>query len=368
MNQIEEHVPEQEAQAVEAQQAGPVISGFWRRLGAFFLDVMMLGVLGQILGYFFFDELVAIGPWGRLLGWTVCVLYLGLMNSRLGGGQTLGKRLLRIVVVDRDGKLISVKRSLLRSGVLLTPLFLNGAQMPIENAPVILGYLLGLIVFAGNLVIIYLFIFNRGTRQNIHDMAVRTFVINKPVPAAGVEARTWTVHYAVSGMLCMLILLVLVWLHAFSKSSFMEGINQTRARITEATGTSAVSLMVGQNTWISNGERSVKTHVFCQVFIRHKPDDMGACANEIADIILDTYPPALGKDRIRILITRGYDIGIAKFHRSNSFVFSPGEWIGRITKDALDRTTESGNPGLEFDLTGDRKPAGHDTETQVEQE
>ncbi|GAB3347318.1 RDD family protein [Lysobacter tyrosinilyticus] len=104
-------------ETVVAEAAPSPVSGFWRRLAAFAIDSVVLGVFGMIAGFAMFDTLAQLGPYGRLLGFAVALLYFGVLNSRIGGGQTLGKRALSIRAVTLDGQLMSVPRSLLRYGV-----------------------------------------------------------------------------------------------------------------------------------------------------------------------------------------------------------------------------------------------------------
>ena len=81
----------------------------------------------MLLGWAAFDAFAALGSWGRLVGFAVAWPYFGVMNSRLGGGQTLGKRLLGLRTVSLDGALLSPARGFLRSAVVSLPWFLNGA-------------------------------------------------------------------------------------------------------------------------------------------------------------------------------------------------------------------------------------------------
>jgi uncharacterized RDD family membrane protein YckC len=78
------------------------ISGFWRRIGAFFIDSFVLGLFGLSLGIFFETFFVEIGIWGRLIGFSIALMYFGVMNSAISNGQTLGKRVLKLRVVNSD--------------------------------------------------------------------------------------------------------------------------------------------------------------------------------------------------------------------------------------------------------------------------
>jgi uncharacterized RDD family membrane protein YckC len=84
------------------------ISGFWRRAGAFFIDAIILGIIGLLLGLFFSQQFVELGGWGRAIGFSIAAIYFVIFSSRTGGGQTIGKRALKIQVVDRAGKLLNL--------------------------------------------------------------------------------------------------------------------------------------------------------------------------------------------------------------------------------------------------------------------
>ncbi len=163
------------------------IAGFWRRILAFVVDGIVLGIVGMILGALFFDTLASIGAYAKLIGFASALAYFGVCNSRIGSGQTPGKRWLGVRVVDAHDQLLSVPRSLLRYAVLGIPFFANG--LPIDPASAMsspLGCLSALVVFGGSLVILYLYVFNRRTRQSLHDLAVGSYVerverISRPV-------------------------------------------------------------------------------------------------------------------------------------------------------------------------------------------
>jgi uncharacterized RDD family membrane protein YckC len=58
------------------------------------------------------------GAYARLIGFAIALAYFGICKSRIGGGQTLGKRWLDVRVVDAHDQLLSLPRSLLGYAVL----------------------------------------------------------------------------------------------------------------------------------------------------------------------------------------------------------------------------------------------------------
>src|SRR3984957_20683858 len=91
-----------------------VMGGVWRRLFAFLLDTLLLGIVGAIVGAAFFDTLVRMGPLARVVGFFIALCYFGLFDSSVGSGQTIGKRFLRLKVVDAQGGMLSLEEAILR--------------------------------------------------------------------------------------------------------------------------------------------------------------------------------------------------------------------------------------------------------------
>ncbi|HEX3119169.1 MAG TPA: RDD family protein, partial [Candidatus Acidoferrum sp.] len=74
-------------------------------------DVIILGVAINLLALPFFNVLSRIGAWGGLIGFCVSFPYFAILNSRIGDGQTLGKRWMNLRVIDSTGESISFGQS-----------------------------------------------------------------------------------------------------------------------------------------------------------------------------------------------------------------------------------------------------------------
>ena len=180
--------------------ANRIISGFWRRMLSFLLDCLILFVPAILSGFLLFDFYAELGGWGRLLGFCIALMYFGLFNSSLGHGQTLGKRLLKIEVVNVSGDYISPGRSLLRFSVLAAPWFLNRPPIHLSEVMGPLGYTMALLMSGLGGAILYMYIFNRRTRQSLHDLAAGTWVVRTwpKGPAPGVSV--WQTHLVAVGI------------------------------------------------------------------------------------------------------------------------------------------------------------------------
>lgn len=304
------------------------ISGFWRRLGAFLIDVFSLGILGLFLGLFFSQQFVELGGWGRAVGFPIAAIYFAILNSRIGGGQTLGKRFLKIQVVDKIGKQISLFKSTLRYAIIGIPYFLNGALIPESVLSSIGLFLLSLLVFGFGLSIIYLFVFNRNTRQSLHDIIVGTYVVRKNIESTVTIKPVWSVHYAICGIIMLLALLAPMYLGQLSRNDFFSEILKTREQIQNVPQVIYATLQDGQSTFTPAGDESkTTTYLSTQVLIKDQNIEDENLASKIANVIWDTHKEATKRDVIYVTITYGYDIGIASTWKSRSFSFTPEYWL-----------------------------------------
>lgn len=91
--------------------------GFWARVIAFMIDLVILGTVCMIPVVLVvladrFPEIFFLTP----IVWFGALFYFPVMESSKWQG-TVGKKLLNLKVVDKDGNRLSVFRSLLRSAV-----------------------------------------------------------------------------------------------------------------------------------------------------------------------------------------------------------------------------------------------------------
>ena len=79
------------------------------------VDSILLCVVGYALALVFGDQFAQMGnhmdTWGHLVGFAVVLIYFGVLNSHIGKGKTLGKRLMRIRVVGENGRYLTLSRS-----------------------------------------------------------------------------------------------------------------------------------------------------------------------------------------------------------------------------------------------------------------
>jgi hypothetical protein len=170
---------------------------------------------------------------------------------------TRPSELLRIRVVRRSGSLIGPARAALRFAVLTIPWTLNGATFGLDIAlpaplQVVADGLVALIVFGGTLSSLYLFVFNRRTRQSLHDLVADTFVVDAHA-AAPPAGRVSRVHLGIVGAICVaamvLPLAMIKWVA--TDAAAMKTLWQT-VQSTPGVGSAIVSADVTK-VWLSVG-------------------------------------------------------------------------------------------------------------------
>jgi uncharacterized RDD family membrane protein YckC len=303
-----------------------VIAGFWRRLIAFGIDSLLIGAVGAVLGVFFSSFFQSLGSWGPLLGFAIALPYFGLLNSSIGHGQTLGKRLMQIRVVDKDGQPISTLDSFARYAILGSPWFLSTNMLPSSFGESWIGSEVGVFLGALQVIVIYLYVFNRHTRQSLHDLVVGTYVVESVTFGAVEAPLVWKGHVYVAAALALALLVVvpLAAPHMMRLGPFPELITiQHAAQQFDNVGKVSTAITKSAGT-----ERS--TTLTVTVNWKRQPLNEEMEAQKIAVLVLAADRQASNRSSLQIRTVNGYDIGIAHVLKYHSFEFTPDQWFEKI--------------------------------------
>jgi uncharacterized RDD family membrane protein YckC len=311
------------------------IAGFWRRIGAFVFDTVVLALLAGVVWWIWPAQVVALGSTGRWVGFGVALLYFGLFNSRLCNGQTPGKILLRIRVVGADGQPITVPRALVRQVVLGLPFYMNGAWLPavFENT-LALMMAATLVVFGGLFAIYYLYLFNRRSRQSLHDLAVRTWVVDEEPEAAALAAPPlWRGHWIPVGLVALAALVAPVFLAPLAKTQpFVDMSATAQALMTEPEVRGAkVMLRTAWNTGQGSSKQLVAVVQVAEPIHLNE-----AVARRVAERVASSYPDAASYPTRVVQMHWGFDLGVLSWSQQQTFLLA-----------GLAATGEAGTPSAE---------------------
>lgn len=302
------------------------VSGFWRRLIAFVIDVFLLGIFGNLVGSLFYENLIHLPiVWGRAIGFLIALAYFGLLNSDVGDGQTLGKKLLGIKVQSRSGENLSLPTSCLRFTVLGLFYFLNGLQFPIgwiayESLLVISTPVLALLVFGFGGTIVYLFIFNRQTRQSLHDLVVDSVVVYVESEGETVDKPVWWWHKVIGyGWLGLVFLGSILTTGTFMFSNYRFGFGKQLENMKKVVENlqKHPNVMEGGARQLTHFSGDKTTTRSFSVWARWKGkpefDLKKKALKEFGDTVTEGYRFPDQLDYVIVKVVYGYDIGIASF-------------------------------------------------------
>jgi uncharacterized RDD family membrane protein YckC len=306
--------------SIQEANVPPKIAGFWRRLGAFLVDMLVLGVIGIAIGALFFDTLAKLGPWGRLFGFAIAMAYFGILNSRLGNGETLGKRMLGITVVGVDGMPLTLWKSALRFLPLGAAWFLNNAQLSFAALTAPWSYLLSMAVFGVGLCVVYLVIFNRRTRQSLQDLLVGSYVVEATgtFPAPHVRRA----HLVVCAALMAASAALPLYTARVATSERFSGLIRIHQAVSAEPGVLHANAASGK-TISGKGET---TYLNVVAYLDAPDFSSTARAKRLATLAMETDATTKTLDFVGVTLLYGYDIGIASSWKSHSFVHAPAQW------------------------------------------
>lgn len=298
------------------------IAGFWRRLGAFAIDLILLLIVGLVLGGLLFDPLARMGTYARLVGFAIALAYFGICNSRITGGQTLGKQWLGVRVIDASGQALSLPRSLLRYTVLGTPFFFNG--LPIDPQRVTssaLGYLLVFIVFGGGLASVYLYLFNRRTRQSLHDLVVGSYVVRAGADTQMPLPIIWRGHLVAVALLAVITLgSPVVANRLWQSETFADLLFVQRMLVVQP---HVMTAQVMRGWAYAQGKES--HYLKSQLRLDAPMIDDDAMAKGVARQMAKIDTNLAAEDSILVDLNYGYDMVIASGWRTHRYSFKPDE-------------------------------------------
>ena len=305
-------------------------AGFWRRVAAFLVDGFALSLIGYALATVLSDTFVQLGAWGRCVGFLVALAYFVPQES--ADGQSIGKRLLGIRVVDAQGRALSPARSVVRFVVFGVPYFLNGALLPMTAVVFAGGFPVAVLALGGMLALAYLLVFNRRTRQSLHDLAVGAFVVRVGEGArhAPGPARMWGGHRAIAGVLVVLAGATPLLFPTLMHFPVFADLRVLYDRLAQERDLRTVNVFESTTRVYGTQASSQVRELLIKATIAKPLADSLPLSTRLAGIALKVFPNAAHEDRIVVRLAHGYDIGIASSWTFNDLEFTPEQWADRV--------------------------------------
>jgi uncharacterized RDD family membrane protein YckC len=301
------------------------IGAVWRRFLAYVIDCIILAVVGHLIAWPFADALAAMGPFARLVGFLIALLYFALMESYIGSGASLGKRLLLLQVVHADGSLLTLEESVARSIVFSLPIFLNGLALPLSRTPLAIVTLLSVVSVGAGGITGYMILFNRRTRQGLHDLAVKSLVAEAGRSGSLATRPIWVPHWFIVGALLAVVMAAATMLGVIVPDT--EPFSQLVLDVRMAEHINGVQSASAMRVFAHSNPGGWKlSSLAITITCLCKEDEEEAIADDAAKALFQGDPHFQQYPRVTIDVVHGYDIGIASSTQSQRFSNSPAGW------------------------------------------
>jgi uncharacterized RDD family membrane protein YckC len=300
------------------------VAPVWRRCVAYIADSILLGLVGTGIGKVFSERLWHLGTWGVLVGFFVSSLYFASLDCRIGKGQTLGKRFLKVRLVGVNGKPISFEKALARYTIFAVPAIAYGLKLPETRTPWFVSALIFVVVYWIGGSTFYLIILERINRQGLHDLAIGSYVVYadhegpvepKPVPS---------LHWVILGSALLTLTVGAAMLKDWSEKQPIALEFHRDTRLLESLdGVQRAHL---SDRLIHGPNGNAKKIFYIGVTRKTKPANEEAFAYDLARTLLDADHNLHGYDLVNVRLFYGYDIGIDAHREHREFEQSPSAW------------------------------------------
>jgi uncharacterized RDD family membrane protein YckC len=290
--------------------------GFWRRVGADFIDVIILGLFGALLGLVWSEEFSAMGLNGLWIGFIVSLVYYSTLHTSISGGQTPGKRAMKIQVLNKQGESLSFGASLIRFLVLAAVLY-NGLYAGLlQNLPAswqpaattVVG-----VALIGGFFGCYLLIPLHPLHQGLHDIAAGSIVVFKDrYDAAELAARDTPeaekkAYRLLAGISVLVVLLlgggIALMLRQFGSLADLQAMQTKLGETYDVRGVTA-------NTF-NGGQPSLLVTVFEPLHSYNDPKTQQAFQQQVEQSLLHDGYDLSKYQAVQVQCQSGFSIGIA---------------------------------------------------------
>jgi uncharacterized RDD family membrane protein YckC len=311
--------------------------GAVRRVIAFAIDVFILMMIARMVGMLLFDVLSKLDIFtSHVVSLLLVLVYFGLSESVIFRGRTLGKWMLRIKVVDKNGRSLSFFRSCVRTIIFWLPFLFVGLFLP-PNASTVTAYAFVIvsivIVFGLGFALLYFFLFNERSSQSVHDLVVRSYVVVHTAKERGVLLSVWKWHYLIASIasLCVCAMAFMLFMVVYKAS--MQVNSNLIHMVQSDKALEAVNLKIREvegvqyaYTFIRNigAKEDVPKSFFVFAKVNQRP--ITPMLKKIAHVVLTYYPKSKQFERIIVTGNYGYDIGFSKVLKAEVAGHTPSEW------------------------------------------
>jgi len=312
-------------------------AGFWIRLLAFLIDSIIIGIVCYGFLLTFRKILSPLGQNIWYIGFFIAGLYFVPYMTRLGKGQTIGKRITRIRVVGEGGKFLTFSQASYRYSILAFFFFSSAISDSLTTsfrqfawARAVLG-LAGLGLMLG---IVLLIAFTKEKR-GLHDYLARTAVVKAGAP--GFRPISETKHRKAITIVILVALALWIPIEAL-RITFMPEESQQMIGGMQSLGLDDPHMF--NSTVFGTTDLYVSGHIpYSLITNPMKRDEK---FSEVSRYLLLEIPDIESVRYMFITLNSGYTMGIAFYNPSHSMPYSVQDEIMRYRhRDIIEENASS---------------------------
>ncbi len=306
-----------------------ILASRLQRIGAFVIDNIVIGIIGFLSGLLLADFYMSLGNYGRLIGFAAVLVYFTFSDSFFFAGQTIGKKIMGIKVVNCQSKLISIQLSFARSLIYSFTVLLNGLTLSNPKYAYIILFT-SFILFSICLFELYYFFLYKKTGRFFHDVLSKTFVVKQsngtiPIKVSRKIVR-WSLIIPVIAVFLITITNYMTPALQINDMVVLANSIQTKLPLNNAMVTRGVTRFYG-----TDGSSETK-YVAITALKKNKTDSNENLAVEIARIAISSGFSFQKEEILSIQINTGYDIAIARNITYESFRSTLEEWNKKLNE------------------------------------
>ncbi|NHB58368.1 RDD family protein [Acinetobacter sp. 194] len=289
----------------------PYIAGFWLRFFAAFIDSILVAIVCYVISLCLKNTLITYPILFTCIGFILVAAYFAICNSHFNQGQTFGKQILKIKVVDLNGQYISLYASFVRAVLTYAPICLMTVTLYIDS--LVVSIFINFALATIYAFTVYLFVFNRHNRRTVHDYATKTIVIHENVAASPIQT-IWKGHFAFLG-----IILALIVTYFFIQTQVYTGTQQDTLVKLKQLQSNILTTQIASQTIHEDGKTFIMAIYNVQV------DDLNLLYNSdfaqrFAENLNQISPETLNENNFILLgVQAGYQFGFANRNEINMY-------------------------------------------------
>ena len=173
---------------------------------------------------------------------------------------------------------------------------------------------------------VHLYIFNRNTRQSIHDIAVKTLVIQN-INGRQYTPGIWKGHVIVAILWPLIIVsFAIIGVPYLSKIENFPEMLSLQQDLMKHPNIHVASVMSG-NTY---GSEHSTSWMAVTIVVTDTQMMKKEAADQVALSTFSHFPNVTSRDLLKVTITYGYDIGISRSWKNNHYAYPPAEWATNL--------------------------------------